>query len=95
MSEKIIFRKSTKSCCGASTDIIELPVALTKNHLDFFRKAGYNTPDYYSRAGIFHVELQGLTASGTIGGKKLSVRCGGKNSEMTINHFVQLLEKIL
>lgn len=66
-----------KSCCGSRGYIFELDAPLARTSLPEFKNAGYTCSETYTRVGVFHVEKNGLTATGPFGGTKIQVRCGG------------------
>ena len=81
-------RTQVKSCCGSRSYILELDGPLSRNALSLFRQEGYTSSETYTRVGIFHVEKNGLTATGPYGSNKIQVRCGGSaNCSQLLDHL--------
>ena len=74
----MIKKHTVKSCCGNKSYILELESAVTKSHLETFKKLGYLTPKQFTRSGIFYVQREGLIARASFGTTKVSVSCNSK-----------------
>ena len=70
-------RTLVKSCCGSRGYVFELDGPLSRAALATFKQEGYSSSETYTRVGVFHVEKNGLTATGPYGGNKIQVRCQG------------------
>lgn len=89
-----IKRQIVAACCGGGSSIIfYLDVPLLKQHVSIFKDAGYTIPQHYINSGIFYARKDSLTASGTLGTTKITVKCGISNREQKLNEFQQLLEQ--
>lgn len=89
-------RHLVKSCCGGKGYVFELDAPISKSNLDYFRQQGYALNDQYTRVGVFYVERNGLTASGSFGGKKLQVRCSGSaNCSQLLDHLENSFTNLL
>jgi len=84
-----------KSCCGASTTILETDKPLRKSHASFFKEAKYFIPDNFYQAGIFYAQLGTLIITGPYGANKFSIRCSGSKCEEQISSFQSILEKAI
>lgn len=81
-------RHLIKSCCGSKAYILELDSPVTRNHLITFKQAGYKTAENYTKVGVFFVEKNGLTASGSFGSMKIQIRCSGSaNCSMLLDNL--------
>jgi hypothetical protein len=81
-------RTLVKSCCGGSGYVLILDWPISKTNLKTFTDSGYATSETYTKAGVFYIVRQGLTASGPYGGTKLQVRCGGTaNCNLLMDHL--------
>lgn len=88
-------RTLVKSCCGGSGYVLVLDRPVSKVNLKTFTDSGYATRDTYTKANVFWVSRQGLTASGSYGSTKLQVRCGGTaNCNSLIDHFENTFKMI-
>lgn len=85
----------TKSCCSQSSIIAELPSAIKKIHMPYFKSLGYNVSDSFFNLGICYLQMGTLNATGSFGSKKLSLHCGGDNCDQKVAKFAQDLEKAL
>lgn len=83
-----------KSCCGSQAYIFELTSPVTKDTLNIFKQEGYTSSETFTRVGVFHVEKNGLIATGPFGGIRIQVRCGGSaNCAQLLDHLENTFKK--
>lgn len=91
----MISRHLVKSCCGGKSYIFDLDKPIKQSHLESFHKAGYKTPAHFVKAGLFYVQIKGLTATSSFGTRKLQVKSSGKDAETLLDNFEKLLNELI
>lgn len=94
----MIKRHRVKSCCGKSNIIIEIPVAIRKNHTVVFEGAGYMAPQSHKDIGVFYIRGNGIVATAVYGARKITIYCNGRgvgDCERKIASFEKVLESAI
>jgi hypothetical protein len=89
----MIKRHLVKSCCNSKSYIFETEKPVNKSHLQTFVKAGYLTPEHYTKSGMFYVQFKGLVAQGAYGNNKIQVKCNSGRCQQLLNSFANLLDQ--
>lgn len=84
----MVRRHFVQSCCGGKGYLFELDKPVTRESIQIFIREGYVTSEVYLKVGVFHIQRQGLIASGPFGGTKIQVRCNGAaNCHLLLDHL--------
>jgi hypothetical protein len=88
-------RTLIKTCCGGKSYVLVVDLPVSKVNLKIFTDSGYATSETYTKAGVFYVTRNGLTASGPYGGTKFQVRCvGTANCNSLMDHLENTFKMI-
>jgi hypothetical protein len=88
----MIKKSIIKNCCGSSSYLLELDIPLTKSLHDYCLTNGYQPSPMYDKVGVFFVNKNQLTASGSFGGKKLQAKVPKTFAEQAINDLILIIE---
>lgn len=94
MSNKVV-RHKVNSCCGGQAYVFQTSNAVTRHHLEQFKKEGWKAPPHFERVGVFCVELKGLMATCSFGSNRINVRASTSGATQMLSSFQVLLERFV